>query len=644
MPTVSTKHDHADIGTRVYSWAHALIIVEIEWQSASIYYRSFEERLSGAASLLGWAVRRIRTVTSDDIGIAIVTDVHDAASVASAIDDDRGVRVFARHGQRWPENILESYSETKRAVFVDMPGTLLPASVWESFWRRHCESGSHITILGGSPLAQPLVAVEKSAQQFVSDIQRQRRSDWRRAMWQSASVPDPGHAGRRIAVNVTHLNDLGQAAGEEWPLSVGMQSPRDVEILRRIAARVPDCAQMEFEPLTAWNSVSAEMRVDELKSLGAPPPLQRARKESVLFAQSPSAFSGVEQVVVNLALGWRSQYNCYAVLGRRGEFSERLRAAGVAVHVADREFGLCTVDSGLYAGRLLDDINPSVVNAHTGVGVPFCLAVAARRIPFVQCVHVAEPAALQRLKDQLHLADAIVAPSEFVKARLARVDVPAERVHVVHYGVPRRPRVDRDRAWRHVRKALQLEEDAVVILMPARFAANKRHDVAVQAFAAVVRSHPRAYLLCAGEAFPGSEHVKMGIEQKAAELGVGERVQFVGFWRRMEILYAASDVLLLPSENDPFPVAILEAMSLGVPVIAARSGGVPEMVTHGETGFLIEPGDVDAYASALMDLLTNREMAVAVAQRAKGECRKRFALDRYASDMSLLLKQVIGAQ
>ena len=110
----------------------------------------------------------------------------------------------------------------------------------------------------------------------------------------------------------------------------------------------------------------------------------------------------------------------------------------------------------------------------------------------------------------------------------------------------------------------------------------------------------------------------------AAELGLGGRVSFLGSFPRIEDLLAVSDLFLLPSSQESFGLAALEAMASGVPVVASRVGGVPEVVLDGETGVLCEVGDVDGMAEAAVGLLTDHALHQKFAEAARRRAVETF--------------------
>jgi len=108
------------------------------------------------------------------------------------------------------------------------------------------------------------------------------------------------------------------------------------------------------------------------------------------------------------------------------------------------------------------------------------------------------------------------------------------------------------------------------------------------------------------------------------ELGIEDRIKFVGIVDRVAPLLARADLFLLPSSTESFGLVALEAMASGVPVIASDVGGIPEVVQHGQTGFLAPVGDVDAMAAYAVELLTNEEEHCRFGAAAQERARKCF--------------------
>src|SRR5205814_3207706 len=121
-------------------------------------------------------------------------------------------------------------------------------------------------------------------------------------------------------------------------------------------------------------------------------------------------------------------------------------------------------------------------------------------------------------------------------------------------------------------------------------------------------------------------------EMEARELGLHEKVFFLGKIDAVAPLLAGADLFLLPSQSESFGLSALEALASGVPVIGTAAGGMPEVVREGETGVLRPVGDVDGMADAAIKLLRDRDAWSAMSARAAADARERFSLDAIVAE------------
>ena len=157
----------------------------------------------------------------------------------------------------------------------------------------------------------------------------------------------------------------------------------------------------------------------------------------------------------------------------------------------------------------------------------------------------------------------------------------------------------------------------------SNFRPVKRPVDCVEILSRVLKKNINARLVMVGD---GSE--RTNAEHRARCLGIFEKCSFVGKQPKIVDYLSASDVLLLPSEQESFGLAALEAMACEVPVIASRVGGIPEVVTDGETGFLSEIGDVTKMADDAARLLSDEKF-----RREMGMRARESALSRYSTDI-----------
>jgi glycosyltransferase involved in cell wall biosynthesis len=174
----------------------------------------------------------------------------------------------------------------------------------------------------------------------------------------------------------------------------------------------------------------------------------------------------------------------------------------------------------------------------------------------------------------------------------------------------RRPEIPRDQ-WR-ARQGFAPE--SVLLTCVAGLRPEKNHELLLRAFSGTVDGRRRSHLLLAG----GGDQTNL--RKLAADLGVASRVHFLGVRTDIPDLLAASDVFVLASKYEGNPLCVMEAMAAGLPVVAARVGGIPELITDGVEGFLVATSRPGYLAKAIDTLLIDEErrfqMGAAAAERA----------------------------
>lgn len=227
----------------------------------------------------------------------------------------------------------------------------------------------------------------------------------------------------------------------------------------------------------------------------------------------------------------------------------------------------------------------------------------------------AEPAFRHTTRHAIERSDHVTAVSHFLAEQTREVFGTAREIEVIHNFVD---------AGRFVRvtdpavRARFAHPDEALIVHVSNFRPVKRVEDVVQVFARVASEIP-ARLLMVGD---GPERPRAF--ELAGQLGVMGRTHFLGSFPDVETVLGISDLFLLPSSNESFGLAALEAMSCEVPVVAARAGGVPEVVEDGVTGFLVPVGDVDAMADAALRVLRDRALYLGM-----GAAGRQAALTRF---------------
>ncbi len=163
----------------------------------------------------------------------------------------------------------------------------------------------------------------------------------------------------------------------------------------------------------------------------------------------------------------------------------------------------------------------------------------------------------------------------------------------------------------------------------------KGQHVLIEAMGQLAEKEPTAHCVIVGGTHRAGEGYAATVRERVKALGLSDRIHFVGFREDIPDVMNAFDVLVHASVRpEPFGRVILEGMLLGKPVVATAAGGVPELIEHERTGFLVPPGDVDALAACLKRILAAPEEARSVGRRAQLWARPQFSLRRQVAEMS----------
>ena len=201
------------------------------------------------------------------------------------------------------------------------------------------------------------------------------------------------------------------------------------------------------------------------------------------------------------------------------------------------------------------------------------------------------------------------------------VGLPAHKVSTIRNGVDlaRFARSDRPAA----RVKLGLPVDAVIVGTVGRLDPVKDQAALVRALAALLPSHPWAFLTITG-AGPCHE----GLMRLVAELGIGPRVRLLGESSDVPAVLGAMDLFVLPSIAEGMSNTLLEAMAAGLPVVATRVGGSPELVEDGITGRLVPRQDLDALRQAIAGYLDDPHLRALHGKASRQRAAESFGLDR----------------
>lgn len=331
---------------------------------------------------------------------------------------------------------------------------------------------------------------------------------------------------------------------------------------------------------------------------------------------------GAERLLVSLTTARRADVGVDVayVLPHKDHLVSQLEAAGAGVHLIGGRHGVVDPRWLVRLRHLVRRIEPDVVHVHSP-------AVAAGTIPLLRAMrhrpaivtteHNRWPAfgRLTRASNAiaLSLADQRLAVSEAVRASMSARQ--RDRTTVAVQGIPVAELSARRAERSGARAALGVPDEDFLVVTVANFREKKDYPTLLRA-AAASKPCPNIRFVAIGQG-----PLEPDMRALHRELGLGERFRFLGYHPDPAAVVAGADAFTLASLHEGLPIALLEAMALGVPPVVTSVGGIPEVVTDGVDGSLVEPGDPAALAAKYRELAADpplrRRIGEAAAARAE---------------------------
>lgn len=283
------------------------------------------------------------------------------------------------------------------------------------------------------------------------------------------------------------------------------------------------------------------------------------------------------------------------------------------------------------------------------VGAAVFLATRVLRIPYIVFTHgldIALPQSNARKRQTmmkvLHGAGRVVANSQFTKAELVRLGVPAEKIEVVTPGcdlIDRQP----DEADTRRLHSMWRTEERFILLTVARLEERKGHDQVIEACRRLVKDIPELTYLIVGDG-PYRNH----LEQLAERSGISKHIHFIGSvpTSQLPAYYSLADAFIMPARQLPnrdvegFGIVYLEANAFGKAVIGGRSGGVSEAVIDGQTGLLVNPTNADDVARAILTLARDPELRRKLGEQGRRRVQEKFRWQQRAEAVRELIERL----
>ena len=315
-----------------------------------------------------------------------------------------------------------------------------------------------------------------------------------------------------------------------------------------------------------------------------------------------------------------------------GSAVRKLERAGFDVLVLDEPDDAIAV--GALAAHLVG-IRPDVIHNHmyraelVGTRAAIALGEVGHRRPYVVSTVHSSRVRSEEDREMLRVLtphmNQLIAVSRAIEAKLESEGRTTAPIRRIYNGVDL-SRYENQEPCCTLPEEYGMEPGSQIVGVVARLEPEKGHPTLLEAWPAVLRSVPDAYLLIVGE---GSR--RDALEALARDLHIAHRVVFTGRRDDVPAVTAALDVAVLPSYREAQGLSILEALALSRPVVASDVGGIPEVITDGVTGLLVPPHDPDALAAAIARLLRDHPYADTLGRAGHDMVHDRFDIGTMVS-------------
>ena len=366
--------------------------------------------------------------------------------------------------------------------------------------------------------------------------------------------------------------------------------------------------------------------------------------------------SGVVATEVGMAMaerGHRVHFICYDVPRRLNRFQENIFFHEVEVH--DNPLFTYPPYSLALASKMVEVTNYEKLDLlHVHYGLPHATsAYLAKQImeegapKVITTLHGTDITLVGHERNYLPItrfsitqSDGVTVPSKFLRmATYDKLNVPTEYPievipNFVDLDAYRLATVKEKADFRKSMGSCPIE--GKIIAHVSNFRPVKRIGDVIDAFAAASKEL-KLHLILVGD---GPE--RSPAEAKVREMGLEKNICFLGKQENVASIIKNCDLFLLPSENESFGLAALEAMSCGLPVVASTTEGLPEVVTHNETGLLAEVGDVERLAQHIVTILSDHEMHARMSKAARKRVEENFSKDCLISTYENYYYKILG--
>jgi glycosyltransferase involved in cell wall biosynthesis len=362
------------------------------------------------------------------------------------------------------------------------------------------------------------------------------------------------------------------------------------------------------------------------------------RRWKILHVESGTKLLGGAQQVLHLITGL-DRHNIENVLICSENSALVPRLAGVVRRVCEIPMrGDLDVRMAWQIARIAKEEEPDLIHLHSRRGINWYGGLAARwgGWPVVYTRRNDDRENPWVARPKYALFDRVVAISTGVEHMLRGAGVPAEKLRLVHSAIDPAPfAAPADRAL--VRRELGVGEGDLVVGMVAQFIKRKGHAVLLDALERLRDQFPHLRVLLFGDG-----PLQGDVARKLAAKGLSRIVRLLGFRDDIPRILPVLDLVVHPAYREGLGVALIQAAAAGVPIVACRAGGIPDIVRHEENGLLVEPGNVAGLAAAIQQLLADEPLRRRLGDAGRDLVARQFTYDRMVAGNLAVYRELLA--
>ena len=382
------------------------------------------------------------------------------------------------------------------------------------------------------------------------------------------------------------------------------------------------------------------------------------KKIKVLYISHSSGISGAEHCLLTLITKLRkNSFNPVVIFPSHGPLKEKIQDLGVKTYISRFDWWIKsqnhvgTMDDKLRSrvediANIIDLEKPDVIHTNTSVIWEGAIAAAIRRIPHIWHLHekLEEHPTLKsylplplvyRIID--FLSYKVIMASDAVRNNFSDI-IPSNKLKTIYNGIDVKKFQSAESC--SLRHELGLADDTQIVLSIGTIQKEKGYDTLLQVASLTIKANKKIKFIIAGA---GTLEAVDDLRQKVKKLHLRDSVYYLGFRDDIHEILKGSDLLVISSLTEAFPLAALEAMAAGKPVIATDCGGLREMIVDGETGFILPVNDSEGLCRKILEIATDNDKRLDIGEKAFKRVSLHFNADDYANNFECLYKEVVSS-